>query len=304
MQPLFLGVDGGGSHTRAVIADQHGQLLGSGVTGSSNQQAIGFNAATRAIQDAINAALQEAHLLETTRFVAACFGLAGAARSDEMARLNRWAAIAQIAAQWRFVTDAELVLAAGTPQGWGIALIAGTGSIAWGRAPDGQTIRVGGWGYLLGDEGSGYDLALRALRIATQTADGRADATTLLHAVLTAYGLQQPAQLISYWYQREPSRAAIAELSRVVVTLAEQGDPHALALLDQCAAELLRLATTAAEQLNIAQAPLALAGGLVGASQYLRNKLLTSQLITSNYRHYVNEPVLGAVRLAQQMLKT
>src|SRR4029453_12414402 len=88
-------------------------------------------------------------------------------------------------------------LAAGAPEGWGVALIAGTGSFCWGRDAAGRSARVGGWGFLLGDEGSGYDLAVQALRLATQTADGRAEAHAILRAILDHWGPRLPGSFLS-----------------------------------------------------------------------------------------------------------
>src|SRR5207302_776208 len=97
--------------------------------------------------------------------------------------------------------DAALLLAAGTPEGWGVAVVAGTGSMAFARAADGRTARAGGWGPLLGDEGSGYAIALAGLRAAARSADGRAQVTPLTDRLLAAYGLTRPQELIGAVYR-------------------------------------------------------------------------------------------------------
>lgn len=300
---LLLGVDGGGSYTRAAIADATGAVLGKGQAGSSNHQSVGFVAATHALQAAIGAARMNAGIDSPTPFDAACFGLAGAGRPDDQMRFTAWAAEYGIATNVRCVSDAEIILAAGTPEQWGVALISGTGSLCWARSPDGTSVRVGGWGYLLGDEGSGYDLAVRALRLATQTADGRAAAHSLLGAVLEYWGLEQATQLIGYVYRAELKRAAIAEVSKLVLKLAEAGDTHAVALIEQSAGELAQMVTVAVSRLGLDTPPVALAGGLFATSMLLRAALLSRVRTRLGSMTYVDDPVAGAIALARGILQ-
>jgi N-acetylglucosamine kinase-like BadF-type ATPase len=161
---------------------------------------------------------------------------------------------------------------------------------------------VGGWGYLLGDEGSGYDVAMRALRLATQTADGRADAHALLAAILAAWGLSAPADLVAQAYERGLTRPDFARLTRPIVALANEGDPHAFALLHDAAADLAQMAATAARRLELVEPPLALTGGLLGASPLLRTWV--AELLGEGWgpATWVADPALGTVILAQQLL--
>lgn len=302
--PLLLGIDGGGSFTRAAIADASGSVLGKGQAGSSNHQSVGFAGATQALHKAIAAACKDAGLEAQTRFDAACFGLAGAGRPDDQMRFTAWAAEYGIATNVRCVSDAEIILAAGTPEQWGVALISGTGSLCWARAPDGSSVRVGGWGYLLGDEGSGYDLAVRALRIAVQTADGRAAAHTLLAAVLEYWGLDHPTQLIGYVYRAELTRASIAEVSKLVLNLADVGDMHAVELIERAAGDLAHMLTVAVGRLGIDAPPVALAGGLFATNMLLRVALLSRVRIRLGPVTYVDDPVVGAITLARGIFQT
>ena len=298
---LVLGIDGGSSKTRALLADRAGRLLGSGTAGPANQQSVGFAAATRAILDAVAAAFHSAACAPIP-VAAACLGLAGADRPAERAAFAAWAMQQAIARRCCVANDAELVLAAGTPAGWGVALICGTGSFCYGRAPDGRSARAGGWGYLLGDEGSGYDIAIQALRLAAQTADGRAEAHALLRAVLDHWGLAEPADLIGRVYGPAMTRAAIAALARTIVALAEAGDPWAAGILNHAAAELARLVTTVARRLDLRQPPLALGGGLFGASPSLRQELAARTPIALGPVTYAEDPAQGAVELARRLL--
>lgn len=299
---LILGVDGGGSHTRALLADDAGTILGYGEAAGSNPRALGWERATAAILEARRAALLAAQLPAETPLAAICLGIAGVGRAADRAQMQQWAEGIPLADRSLVVTDNEPLLAAGTPNGWGVALISGTGSSCFASAPNGESLQVGGWGYLLGDEGSGYDLALRALRLATQTADGRAAAHALLAAILDEWRLRDAKALVGHMYDGALSRAGIAALTRPLLALAATGDPHALALLDQAAADLALMAQTAARLLGLVEPPLALAGGLLVSSAHLRQRLQDHLGPGWGPAAIVAEPVQGALILARRLL--
>jgi N-acetylglucosamine kinase-like BadF-type ATPase len=307
---LLLGIDGGGSKTRAVLADSSGTVLGAGVAGSSNYQVAGFTAATDAIWSAVDAAAADARLdpaaLHTGKaggpVAAVCLGLAGVGRPDDRARFEAWLREQAIAEHVTIVNDAELLLAAGTPDGWGMALVCGTGSICYGRAPGGTITRAGGWGYLLGDEGSGYDIGRRALRLATQTADGRAQAKRLLQAILDRWQLQEPAALVAHVYRGDVSRTEIAALAELVVVLAASGDSPAQEILRCAARELTRLAETVVARLQIPKPPLALGGGLLRTDSPLNSLVIAHIDRVAGSICYVDDATRGALVIARRML--
>ena len=142
---LLLGVDAGGSKTRALVADAEGHVLGRGLAGRANYQSTGFPNAAASLSAAITEACRAAGA-RPEAVGAAVLGLAGVARPEDQALYRAWAADFLPSARVRITNDAELVLAAGTPAGWGFALICGTGSIALGRAPTGQTAAGRGLG--------------------------------------------------------------------------------------------------------------------------------------------------------------
>lgn len=299
---LILGVDGGGSQTRAVLADRNGTVLGRGTAPSSNYQSVGFAMATAAVQHAVVGALTQAGLDPAADIAAACFGLAGVDRPADHALWEQWLLATGVARRFVLANDAELVLAGGTPDGWGVALICGTGSICYGRASTGTVARAGGWGYLLGDEGSGYDIALHALRLATQTADNRADARMLLAAILDYWKLSEPAQLIEQVYLSGMSRTEIAQVARPVMVLADAGDTHARSILEQAATDLGCSLTAVVRQLDLQQSPLALGGGVLGASAWLQQQVRKRASVVLGSQRYVDDPTQGALVLAQRLL--
>ena len=142
---FFLGVDGGGTKTRAWLANASGKIVGRGGGASSNYRAVGEQAAFHSLQSAIAEACADAGI-ESAQIRAACFGLAGADRSGERGALQEFLQALLPNARVQIVNDAALILAAGTPNGWGIGIISGTGSFIFGTAEDGRTARAGGWG--------------------------------------------------------------------------------------------------------------------------------------------------------------
>ena len=308
-EELVLGVDGGGTRTVAFLATRRESgwtVLGRGEAGPSNRQAVGTSAALAALDEATGQAFAAAGR-KRCAVNAACLGLAGAGRPGDQEIVREWAARAHLAASVQVIEDAALLLAAGTPDGWGVAVVAGTGSMAFSRSADGRTARSGGWGPLLGDEGSGYAIALAGLRAATRAADGRAPVTLLTDRLLAAYGLARPEEFIGAVY-RGGDRAALAALAPVVLEAAEAGDAAAEEIIREAAAELASATAAAARQLDLgATFPVAVAGGLLVASTGYRERFLaalTARGLTANPVALVTDPAEGAVRLALAKVKS
>jgi N-acetylmuramic acid 6-phosphate etherase len=298
---LFLGVDGGGTHTVALLADAAENVVGRGEAGPSNLHAVGVERALLALEAAVAAAFAAA-MLPTQRVTAACLGLAGADRPWEQSLVREWAERVSLAERLELTSDGALLLATGTPDNWGLALVAGTGSIAVGRAADGRTARAGGWGHLLGDEGSGYRLTLAALQAVAQAADGRGPTTQLTQAFLTRWQLEKPSALIHTVYRGDCDRTALAALAPVVFEIAQAGDPVARRIVEDAAEQLAQAGAAVARQLDWRQpVPLALAGGCLLSSAVYQNHVVDHLLalgVQGQTVTRVAEPALGAVRLA------
>src|SRR5205085_2564078 len=211
-EELYLGIDGGGTHTVALLAGYGGAILGRGAAGPSNRQAGGAGRALAALDEAVRAAFAAAGRTRGP-VASACLGLAGADRPEDQAVIREWAERVRLAGQVEVTSDAAILLAAGTPEGWGLVLIAGTGSIAFGRAADGRRARAGGWGHLLGDEGSAYALVMAALQAVARAADGRGPATGLTERLLARLGVSQPQGLITAVYRSGRDRADLVVLA-------------------------------------------------------------------------------------------
>lgn len=301
---FFLGVDGGGTNTRAWLANAAGAIVGRGGGGSSNFRAVGAERALAALRHATEEACAHAQI-DVSQIRAACFGLAGADRASEHAMLLESLQKHLPNARIQIVNDAVLLLAAGTPQGWGIGIISGTGSICFGKTRDARTARAGGWGYILGDEGSGYMLGLDALRAVVRAFDGRAPPTALTQPILAYWKLQTPNDLIQHVYSLTHARVEIAALARLVDDAANDGDDIARAIVQTAARELALAARAVADALKLEnEIPCALTGGVFLQSKLLENFFLDATR-EMNLKlaplQKVDEPVRGALVLAQNL---
>jgi glucosamine kinase len=264
MASLFLAVDGGGSKTHAVVVDGRATVCGRGAAGSSNLRAIGVEQTLAQLRAAIAEALPTNTRCDV---VSAWFGLAGIHGADGANLLAPH--LLSVAREVSITNDAEFALA-GLDNDPGVALIAGTGSIALGRDASGQIIQIGGWGHLLGDEGSAYDIGRRAAQAAARAADGRGPTTALLQLVLERWGLTAPRSMIDHAYQTQ-EKAPIASLAPGVLALARRGDHVARAIRRQACEELAQAAIAVIDALNVAgPVPLILGGGLLIHERDLR----------------------------------
>ena len=244
---LYLGVDGGQSGTTAVIGDDGGRILGTGKAGPCNHAAEGEGRAKleRAVTGSVGAACAQAGLdLAAVRFEAACFGMSGG--PDD----KREILAATLRVERLVVTnDAVISLAGATTTGQGIVTIAGTGSIAFGRNAAGRTARAGGWGYIFGDEGGGFDIARQAARAALRLEEGWGPPTVLREELLDATGSESANQMLHRFYTGEWPRSRVATLARLVDRSAAEGDAVALGILRGAARELATLAGAVREEL-------------------------------------------------------
>jgi N-acetylglucosamine kinase-like BadF-type ATPase len=244
---FFLGVDGGQSGTTALVGDEAGRVLGAGRGGPCNHAEApeGRQKLMRAVSGAVGEACGQAGLdPRFVRFAAACFGMSGGPE-DKQAILHEI-----LAADAVVVTDDAVIALAGATAGEpGIVTIAGTGSIAFGRNAAGRTARAGGWGYIFGDEGGGFDIARQALRAALRSEEGWGPPTALLPALLDATGSADANRAMHRFYTPEWSRPRVAALARLVDDAAMAGDAAARDILHNAAQQLATLTSSVRGQL-------------------------------------------------------
>jgi N-acetylglucosamine kinase-like BadF-type ATPase len=304
---LLLGVEGSGVKTQAVVADLRGNIVGRGLGPSSNQHRVGLEKACEALGIAIEAAMIQAPPIPGLdasvwggRVAAACLGLSGVDQPSDQALITEWLKQQGVKSGAKVLNGSELILTGGTPDGWGVALISGTGSVCIGRTQDGRMARVGGWGPLLGDEGSGYQIALQALQVATQAADGRGEAQPLLDAVMRYWRITRPQQLIDFIHRPEVQTADLAELALAVLELAGRGDEDAVKIVNHAGQALARHVDTVIGQLSLEGAPLALGGrnmlsGLrTAVTGHIKSKIGPVSVVP--------DPAQAAITIAKRML--
>jgi N-acetylglucosamine kinase-like BadF-type ATPase len=240
-------VDGGQSSTTALIGDETGQVLGAGRGGPCNHvgAAQGRDKLAQAVLESVRLACEEAHLdPRQTNFEAACFGMSGGP-ADKQAILSEILRVKQL-----IVThDALIALSGATAGEPGVVTIAGTGSIAFGRNAAGETARAGGWGYVFGDEGSGFDIVRQAVRAALRYEEGWGPKTALHSMLLQATGAPDANEALHRLYTDEWPRSRVASLAKLVNAVAGEGDTVASDILSSAAQQLATLAATVRERL-------------------------------------------------------
>ncbi len=251
---LFLGVDGGQSGTTAVIGDETGRILGTGEAGPCNHAAKAEGRAKfeAAIRGSVGEACLQAGLdLSAIEFEAACFGLSGGPEHRE----EVIASILKCRRPFLLTTDAVVALAGATPEGQGIIVIAGTGSISYGRNVEGRTARAGGWGYIFGDEGGAFDLGRQALRASLRMEEGWGPPTQLRELFLEATQSRSANDMLHRFYTPDWPRNRVATLAPLVDSAANAGDPVAVQLIQNAAQELAMLVASVRGQLWSAGSP-------------------------------------------------
>ncbi len=295
----YLGVDGGGSKTLAVIVNERGEEIGRGLANGANYNAVGLEAAVEHVYTAVAQATRSAGCQLPLR--KAWLGLAGIDRQADHDLLQPH--LRGLAELVLLTNDGELLLA-GLEKAVGVVLISGTGSIALGRDSSGRKARAGGWGHILGDEGSGYAIAQQALQAVVRASDGRGPQTALRERILRAWNLHDTDELIGEIYG-EQDKAKIASISSWVMITARAGDQVAAGIVQQAAKELALAVHVVCQQLDFPQheIPLALGGGLLineadfctQVIQHIRYTQPIGQVVL------VSQPTLTAARAAMQL---
>ncbi|WP_404425438.1 BadF/BadG/BcrA/BcrD ATPase family protein [Nibricoccus sp. IMCC34717] len=310
---FFLGFDGGGSRTRAALCSADGRVQAAAEAGPANPHHAGWDGCARHLREAFEAAVMRAseRAPDGLRVRGAFFGLAGISSQHERDSL------AAIARSWPELSGAAVGIDHDIRVAWagafggapGIALIAGTGSSAYGRNATGGNARCGGWGALVDDVGSGYWLSVEAIRAALHAHDGRGGATSLLAEVLRFLGLTDPLAIPGTVHGEGMTRDRLAGLAPLVFQHADAGDRVARDILARGAFELARLAEALQRQLfegGIAQ--VALTGGLGARASYvdeLRSALKRiaprTELVAPRASSLAGAVILAAVEAGQPL---
>lgn len=293
-----LGIDAGGTKTVCRIADGHGQTLAEVRGPGANLQNAGELQVEKVLHDVIERATREADVWPRS----ACIGMAGVDRAEDSAVVRGILSRLVPRCDVVVVNDALIALEAGAPGAPGVVVIAGTGSIAYGRDDRGRAARAGGWGYVLADEGSGYWLGRHVLRRVLRAADGRGPATTLTPRVLAHYEVAQPRDLVREVYAGRFKPSTVAAIASLAEVAADEGEAWALDLIRSGAEELALSARAVLTRLDLASGPVLLAGGIFRVVPRLREGVtatLGALAPAVRVSTLPDDPVAGAVSLAR-----
>jgi N-acetylglucosamine kinase-like BadF-type ATPase len=297
----IIGIDGGGSTIRAAVFSpdltQHSQFIGETV----NPSLIGREESARRIQHAIRAAADDAKL-DLEQIAAVGLGVAGAAKVHSEGWLREIVGEILPDARVAASSDYEIALVGAHGEREGALILAGTGSLAYGVNKAGESWLAGGWGYLLGDEGSGYWLGAQALRAAARMADGRGRETVLTPLFIKTLNLEKPLDLTPWLYQNSPPRARdVAQLAPLVLECARSGDVVATEIISKGAYELALAGRSVIRQLHLNPQKIAFAGSLLAEANPL-STLLCELLGLQAIPHALYAPVVGAAILARTQI--
>ena len=258
---FIAGIDGGGTHTRIELRDGENRLIRKGDFGPFNLNSIG--------EDAFRGLLRQvfAWCGGMENCARLCVGAAGISNPRVREIMEEELSAAGFRGKWKLCGDQEIALR-GAMDGPGLAVIAGTGSICFGKNAAGETARSGGYGHLIDDGGSGYALGRDVLSCAVRGLDGRNKGDAILREVCGKLG--GPERIVPFVYSPGTDKAAIAKFSFIAIEQARLGNPDGLEILQQGARELCRLVQAVQERLDMPGCRIALLGGLLEEENFYR----------------------------------
>ncbi len=304
----ILGVDGGGTKTTAQIADTSGKKIAQAVSGSSSHKSVGMKRAIENLNIAVFNAITSLNVSNSINFISSCFGFAGnnTGKDPETykeivfnSKLNSYLNSKRTI----ICNDSRIGLEAGSESKNKIILIAGTGSNCFGVNKAGKQAGAAGWDYILADDGSGYQVGLKALRAIIKAYDGRGRKTLLSKTILKEIKLKNISDLIEWVHKQPFSKAKIGELAKTVCITAGVGDEVSIDILSQEAEEAVISVITVAHKLGFEDRifDLVLVGGLFKCEKYFKNIVmnkLKESFSKINFIPLTGDPVEGAIKLA------
>ena len=299
----IIGIDGGGTKTVGILATETGQGLVEVQSGPANYHVVG-ETQTQVVLESVVEELCERAGVSRTRPIRFCLGMAGLGRAADQEIIGRICDDLGIRGNRILTHDAHIALVGGIGKQEGVIVISGTGAIVYGINAEGKEGRASGWGYLIGDEGSGYDIAIKGLRAVARAADGRDTPTELTDRILNSLELNEPSEMIRWVHAA--SRDTIAHLAEIVFDAARAEDGVAGRIIDGAADELVCAARRVIEQLGFGKSfDIVLSGGNLVHQPMLVDKIrqqfaeIQPEAVVRLPKH---EPAYGAVLLAQMKL--
>lgn len=297
-----IGIDGGGTKSLLKLADKEGNLLATCHGGPSNIYSSSLDTVKESLNQIIHEALAQAQV-DMKEIERLCLGTAGAGREEASLILTRILNEIGVHCDLIITHDAMTALYGALGKGEGIILISGTGSVCYGNRSDGSYHRAGGWGHIMSDEGSGYDIGRRILTQVMKSYDGRGIESILTKLVLGKLDIESVEDLVSFAHGPDTGKSGIADLGRLLDPACFAGDKAAMQIAKDAAKELFCMVEAVATKLEFTDqgADLVFGGSVLEKGHFVKDQLL--QLLKSNYpsiriKKPLYDPAWGAVLMA------
>jgi N-acetylglucosamine kinase-like BadF-type ATPase len=291
----FVGIDGGGTKTIGVVTDETGKVMVSHTVGGTNPNGVGIDQVKKELATLVRYLLDKVDLTE----LAGCFaGMSGIDHPTRRAEVGGWLRELLPGVPVEIDIDPVNALYSGSKNGTGVVFISGTGSICFSLNAQGERIRVGGWGYLLGDEGSGFDFGRRTLEAVMKGFDGRIERPPLFTAyVLEYFRCESSQDLIPLIYEPGMEKSKISAVAPLLFKAFEEGDPTAKQIVDDVMEEVLLLIQTALNRLDQTNGEMnqVVLVGSVFQKQKLLVSMMKSRLEEAGYTAEWNVPEVPPV---------
>ena len=268
----LIGIDGGDTRSRLLAVSLDGKIVGTAKGKSTSVESNPISVVKQNLMQLLRSFTLE-HKLSLTDCAALCFGTAGMDTQASKRKLEQMLASLDLQCPSSVVNDAEIALYANTHGGPGIVLLSGTGSICYGSNKSGEVFRVGGFGYILGDEGSSYWAVRKGISAALRAHDTSGPPTRLLNDFCKALNMQEITEIIDFVYQK--NKSDLGKLSYVVTNAHQCGDAQASAIMEEALDALFHYVKTIVERLNMWEDdfPLLLGGGFLLANEWLLSRI-------------------------------
>lgn len=307
-EKLILGVDGGATKTICAISDEEFQVIGVGAAGPCNYNVIGIEGAHRNVKLAIQRAylsIEDEKLRDKISEIG-CFGIGGLTTLYDYEIISSQVVPLEVAKKRVIVNDVVVAFYAATNGEPGIVVVSGTGSIAYGMNNKGESMISGGWGWLMGDEGSAFYIATQALALAAKAYDGRGRKTVLTDMFAEEFKVKDFKDIVPKIYQ-EATSTRIAPLSKIVFSAARRGDKVAIRILRKSGEELGQAAVALGRRLFAKNERIIVgtSGGVFRAEpkvwEYFKG-YVSKRLPNANFTPPVSYPVIGALIMGYKNL--
>lgn len=292
----IIGIDGGGTKTIGYLGTSDGKIIASSTSGPSNYHSVGIDKSKHSISYVLNSLCSKANI-EINDIELISLGLAGIDRDEDKKIILEVIKGIGVRGKIILVNDACAALMGAHGREHGIITISGTGSISYGADIKGSTFRAGGWGHIIDDEGSGYDIGRQALSTIFKAYDSRSGKTILTEMVLKHLNLKEVEEIIGYIYCKEITKDHIAKVSPVVFEAAYQKDAAALSILNKAVDSLVNMTETVIENLYFGKQAIEIAidGGVLTREEYMKNEF-HRRLSSKNQKVVISKPLFnGAI---------